>query len=122
MDTCLSKKAYYSHRSSKHMKRKSKVAAAAAAATLAFVFLVPITQVDFEPAGASPCPHYTTEFGSMSACSIGLTGHASITYWLFGIGATYGSGYNTGYGFGFAKCLTFNLANTSFRECSSYSV
>lgn len=105
------------------MRRRSKVAIAAGAAILVFVFLVPITQVGFVIAPVpNPCPTMTPEFGSMRSCGIAyyLPGHGSITYWLFGIGATYGSVNNTGYGLGFAKCSTLNFANTSTRLCSSY--
>jgi hypothetical protein len=101
------------------MRRRSKAAVVGVAIILAFIFLVPITQVGFVLAPVpNPCPTTTPESGSMSSCGIAyyLPGHASVTYWLFGVGATYGSVNNTGYGLGFAKCSTLappNFANTT---------
>jgi hypothetical protein len=120
------------------MRRRSEAVIVGVVIILAFIFLVPITQVGFELAPVpNPCPATTSEFGSVSSCGIAyyLPGHASITYWLFGVGATYGSVNNTGYGLGFAKCSTLappKLANatkstvfiyesTSIRLCCSLS-
>jgi hypothetical protein len=77
------------------MKRRNKIAVATIAAILAFIFFVPIAQVNFVQSPSGKCT-YTDQQSFL--CSLTKAGHASITYWLFGYGGTYGTWTNSGYG------------------------
>jgi hypothetical protein len=101
------------------MRRGSKVAVVAIAVVLAFIFFVPVMQVGFVT--VLPPTNCHSLYGEMiSGCGyLYIPGKASITYWAFGIGGTYGSVNNSGYGLGLATCSTYTGGNTSTRMCSA---
>ena len=97
------------------------------AVVLAFVFLVPVTFMWF----AYPW-HPCSPSAMVCDGPTYLGGHASVTFWLFGVGATYGSvddsgSYNPGYGLAIGTCSMFAYqtanGNTTPRTCSiSHSI
>lgn len=103
------------------MERRTKIAAAAIAVVLAFLFLVPMMQTNFVIAAPPPNCNLRSAFGCVYFAK---PGHSSVTYWLFGLGATYGSVNNTGYGLGYATCswggMNVNLTTfLQYRTCAS---
>ena len=109
------------------MRRRTKVAVALITAIVAFIFLVPIAQMWF----AYPW-HPCSPSAMVCDGPAYLGGHASVTFWLFGVGATSGSvddsgSYNPGYGLAIGTCSMFTYqtanGNTTLRACSiSHSI
>jgi hypothetical protein len=92
------------------MRRGSKVAVVAIAVVLALIFFVPVMQVGF----VSAPYHCATEASGITGCgTLVLPGHASITYWALGIGGTYGSVNNSGYGLTVGPTPIYPLPQTA---------
>jgi len=104
------------------MRHRSKVVVTVILAIVAFMFLVPVTFMWF----AYPW-HPCSPSAMVCNGPTYLGGHASVTFWLFGVGATYGSvdesgSYNQGYGLAVGTCSMFVYqipnGNTTIRACS----